>query len=325
MAGYVAVDAVDRQLVHALKVDGRVPFSAVAEVLGVSEHTVARRYRRLRAGGVLRVVGFADGVRLGYRLWTVRVRCTPDVAAPIAAALARRADTYWIQIVSGGTEVSCHCQAAGAEELLVEQFPHDRGVLDVRAHELLPGSFDPQSWGVIDVLTAEQLARIRRPAPDPPHENVVLDARDQRLLEGLSVDGRATYAELVRATGWSQSTVARRLDHLRRTGVLTFDVEVPPAALGYRVEARLWMAVQPAALVATAEALAVHPEISFVAITTGPTNLVAHAICRDSRHLYRYLTEQVADLSGVHTLETAPVLRTVKGFYRRGAETAGDA
>ena len=140
------------------------------------------------------------------------------------------------------------------------------------------------------------------------------------MLEGLGIDGRATYAELVRATGWSQSTVARRLDHLRRTGVLTFDVEVPPAALGFDAEARLWMAVQPAALVATAEALAAHPEISFVAVTTGPTNLVAQALCRDSMHLYRYLTEQVAGLSGVHTLETAPVLRTVKGFHSRSVE-----
>ncbi len=281
-------------------------FSAVAEVLGISEHTVARRYRRLRANGVLRVVGTVDGLRLGYRSWIIRIRCTPDVAPQIAVALARRADTYWIQILSGGTEVSCNCQPRSSDELLIEKLP--RGVLGLSAHELLPGPFQPPSWDAIDHLTVDQRARLSRPNPDLLDEAVVLGGPDHRMLEGLGIDGRATYAELVRATGWSQSTVARRLDHLRRTGVLSFDVEVPPAALGFHAGARLWLTVQPAALVATAEALVGHPEISFVAVTTGPTNLVAHAICRDSVHLYRYLTEQVAGLPGVHTLETAPVL-----------------
>jgi DNA-binding Lrp family transcriptional regulator len=325
VARYVTLDAVDRQLVHALKLDGRVPFSAVAGVLGVSEHTVARRYRRLRAGGVLRVVGTADGFRLGYRVWMIRIRCTPEASGPIADGLARRADTYWIHVLSGGTEVSCTCEPSGADQLVIETLPRSRGVFDVSAHELLPGSFQPPRWDVIEVLTAKQRARIRRPDPDLRNENVALDSQDHRLLEVLGLDGRATYAELARATGWSQSTVARRLEYLRRTGVLSFDVDVPPAALGYRAEARLWMAVQPASLPPAAEAVAARPEISFVAVTTGPTNLVAHAICRDPAHLYRFLTEQMSALPGVHTLETAPVLRTVKGFYRRGAEIAGDA
>ncbi|MGW1343508.1 Lrp/AsnC family transcriptional regulator [Kribbella sp. NPDC002412] len=318
MAQSVTLDEIDRGLVHSLGIDGRVPFSAVAGVLGISEHTVARRYRRLRAGGVLRVVGIADGVRLGSRWWTVRIRCTPDVAESIADALARRADTLWVQVLSGGTEISCDCQPSSDDQVLIEELEWSRGVLGVSAHEVLPAGRPPR-WGAIDVLDADRQARLRRrPGPELLDATVVLDARDQRMLEVLGVDGRAPYAELVRATGWSQSSVARRLDYLRRTGVLRFDVEVPTAALGYRAQARLWITAQPAALVA--DALAAHPEISFVAVTTGPTNVVAHAICRDSAHLYSYLTEHVSALAGVHRVETAPVLRTVKGFHRMGIE-----
>ncbi|MEU4605131.1 AsnC family transcriptional regulator [Kribbella sp. NPDC023972] len=310
MAKSVTLDAVDRGLVHALKVDGRVAFSTVAEVLGVSEHTVARRYRRLRTHGVLRVVGVADGLRLGRTSWIIRIRCTPDAATPIAAALARRTDTCWVHVLSGGTEISCNSQPHSRGEQLINKLP--RGVFGVTAHELLPGPFHPRQW---DYLDDAQRARLRRPDPDLLAEKVTLDPPDHRMLARLGVDGRATYADLGRTTGWSQSTVARRLDHLRRTGVLVFDVEVPPLALGYEAEARLWITAQPAALVATAEALAGHAEISFVAVTTGPTNLVAHATCRDSGDLYRYLTERVATLPGLHTLETAPVLRTVKAFH----------
>ncbi|MCW2508709.1 MAG: Transcriptional regulator, AsnC family, partial [Modestobacter sp.] len=51
------IDAIDRRIVHAMQTDGRAPFSRLATVLGVSEQTVARRWRRLRADGVVRVLG----------------------------------------------------------------------------------------------------------------------------------------------------------------------------------------------------------------------------------------------------------------------------
>jgi hypothetical protein len=39
-------------------------------------------------------------------------------------------------------------------------------------------------------------------------------------------------------------------------------------------------------------------------------------ICRDSRHLYRYLTERIGALDAIDRVETAPLIRTVK---RNGA------
>ncbi|WP_330254065.1 Lrp/AsnC ligand binding domain-containing protein [Nocardia sp. NBC_00565] len=55
-----------------------------------------------------------------------------------------------------------------------------------------------------------------------------------------------------------------------------------------------------------------HPEISFAAVTTGATNLVADVNCRDPQDLGRYLTERIAEIPGITTLETAPVIRTIK-------------
>src|ERR1700756_3633079 len=47
----ITVDDLDRQLTQCLGVDGRASFSAIAEILGVSDQTIARRYRRLRSAG----------------------------------------------------------------------------------------------------------------------------------------------------------------------------------------------------------------------------------------------------------------------------------
>ncbi|MFF7547168.1 AsnC family protein [Streptomyces canus] len=50
-------DALDPKLPHALQVDGRAPFSRIAEILGVSDQTVVRRFRKLRNTAGLRIVG----------------------------------------------------------------------------------------------------------------------------------------------------------------------------------------------------------------------------------------------------------------------------
>src|SRR5437764_6015272 len=92
----IAIDDLDRQLTQCLGVDGRASFSAIAQVLGVSDQTVARRYRRLRSAGVMRVVGLKYLKSAGYANWFLRLRCVPGSGEGIAAALARRSDTAWV-------------------------------------------------------------------------------------------------------------------------------------------------------------------------------------------------------------------------------------
>ena len=83
------LDAVDRQLLHALTVAPRAPFRLLAEVIGVSDQTIARRYRRLAETVGLRVYGLIDGERAGWVDWIVRLQATPGSAQGIAAALAQ--------------------------------------------------------------------------------------------------------------------------------------------------------------------------------------------------------------------------------------------
>lgn len=317
------LDDIDRRIIHALQIDGRVPFRTVADVIGVSEQTVARRYRRLRGSGVVRVVGAVNGPRLGYVSWTIRLRCTPDAAADIGAALARRPDTFWVHLLSGGTEISCNTQArsdADRDSLLLEKLPRTRRVLGVTAHAVLHGYAWPGQWRGAARLTPEQAASLRPDgvpveltAPEDDAPPATLAAADGALLGALARDGRATHAELAAATGWSPSTVRRRVADLRRTGVLTFPLDLSAAALGYPVEARLWMTVRPSALETVGAALAGHDEVAFAASTTGPTNLLAVVHTRGPQHLHRYLGERIAVLDGVRAVETAPVIRTLKG------------
>ncbi len=313
------LDELDRQMVQALQIDGRAPFSRIAAVLGVSDQTVARRYRKLCTLGGLRVLGVADEKRLGQTRWFVRLRCTPDAAETLAGVLARRDDTSWVGLASGGTEVICTIRSRSRPErdaLPFDKLQRTPRVVSVSAHLLLhtfyggsPGWFSKSD----DALDPSQVEALLPPPADPlPDEPVVLDAADASLLAVLKQDGRATFAELQAATHQSESVVKRRLDYLRRTGVLYIDVQFDSRLLGYRMHALLWLTVAPAALSAVGTALAGHREVAFASAITGQSNVVAVTIFREAGGLYPYLSEKIGALEGVQQVETAPVLRQIK-------------
>jgi DNA-binding Lrp family transcriptional regulator len=311
----VEIDTLDRRIIHALRVHGRAGFREMAAVLGVSDQTVARRYRRLRAAGVLRVVALPNPWQIGHSPWFIRLQCVPDAAAGIAEALARRSDTGWVHLLSGGAEIDCTVlpRDPDPDELLLQRLTRTGRVVAVSAHAML-WIFAGSRGGVLGpVLDERQLAALR-PAPTewPEDRSNPLQPVDRALLDVLGRDARASLAELARATGWSESAVRRRLDWLRRSGTLFFEVNVAPAQLGLRTEARLWITAAPARLAAVGEAISYHPEVPFVAATTGATNLVASVYCRDPGALYEYLTQHLGTLEGVQHVETSPIVRTLK-------------
>jgi len=314
------LDLLDRQIIHALILDGRAPFSRIAAVVGASEQTVARRYRRMHDAALVRVVGLPNSQRLGLSDWMVRLQCVPDAAAAVADALARRPDTSWVSLTSGGTEIVCVVKpaatGAGRQDLLLRQLPASRRIVAISAQSLLHVfRGGAEHWaGAAEALTEDQAARLAPPgcADGPVPAAKDLGPDDEALLAELARDGRASYAELALATHWHESTVRRRVEELRGAGALYLDVDVEESVFGIGTLAHLWMSVAPARLADLGRALAAHYEIPFAAATTGTSNLVASVLCRDDQALYRYLTERIASLDGVTALEVSPRIRTIK-------------
>jgi len=288
-------------------------------VLGVSDQTVARRYSRLRTEGLIRVLGLPDPAVLGEERWLVRVQCTPDSSATVAQALARRDDTSWVTLNSGGTEISCIIRNLAEQEehaLLLRTLPHTPSVVAVTAfcvmHVFFGGTMSlATKW---DTLEPSQIEQLELPPPSVrPDGPVRLDDGDRRMLGLLAQDGRAGLSELAAATGWSQSTVRRRMAELQDCGALYFDLDFDRRIFDLDARAVLWLSVAPAELAATGAALAEHPEVAFACATTGPTNLHAVVMAADMSALYTYLTTRIASLSAVSQVETSPILRQVKG------------
>jgi DNA-binding Lrp family transcriptional regulator len=140
----------------------------------------------------------------------------------------------------------------------------------------------------------------------------LLQPEDEPLLTELARDGRTSSAALAAEIHWHESTVRRRISELRRSGLLHFEIDLDTRGFGMTVHTVFWLSVEPARLDEVGRTLAKQPEVPFAAATTGPANLVASAHFRNTQHLYEYLTGELASLPGMRSVETAPIIRTLK-------------
>ncbi len=96
------LDDVDRNIIRALQVDGRVPFAQIAEQLNVSPGMIRVRYNRLVERGFLKVVAITDPLRMGYTTMAmIGIRTEGDKLLEVAERIAALDEVIYLIAVSG--------------------------------------------------------------------------------------------------------------------------------------------------------------------------------------------------------------------------------
>ena len=125
------LDTLDSNILHALQLSPRVSFRRIADVVDAPEQAVARRYRKLQRGGVVRVIGLLNPQVYGDSQWVVRVRAKPDDLPRLAEALVRRPEVTHANVLSGWTELVCIVRAPLGEtkDSILQRLPRTSAVL----------------------------------------------------------------------------------------------------------------------------------------------------------------------------------------------------
>ena len=311
-------DAMDRQIIRALQCSARAPFARIAEAVGASEQTVARRYQALVRSGVVRVHGRVTPASYGQVEWVARIACRPDRVGALAEALVRRPEVSFARLASGGSEIICLLRSSASDSgdtVLLKELPRTSAVLNLHIDMILHGFGTGLSaeWnGYGGHLTAEQQALLTAGTEPPSGPYREITDEDRPLLAALAEDGRATHARLAAETGWSKGRVLRRLAALEESGTLAYDVDLLSEPLGHHLHATLWLRVPPHRLEAVGEEIARHDQIAFAGAISGPHNIMAIAICRDTDDLYRFLTRQIASIPDIVGYEVSIRVRGLK-------------
>jgi DNA-binding Lrp family transcriptional regulator len=309
-----ALDETDRRITAVLMASPRAPWRTVAHVLGLSERTIVRRATPLLRDGTLRPTAVRNPARFPrIAALVLRIRCRPGRIKAIAAGLARRPDTIWVDILAGGNEISSVLfldGAAARNSLLLRDLPVTADVLSWEAYDLMRVFTAGFTWSA-GLLTTEQFdamaSHTRDPAAAPEIQPV-----DEALIDQLAINARADYGELAALLRTSASTVRRRLELLLPAHMIRLACEVDLSLLGIASEALLWITTGPGGLEAAGNTLSRHPQVRFTAATTGAANLLVAVAAEDLDGLYTFLTKVVGSLDDIRGLEVTPILTSVK-------------
>lgn len=126
-----------------------------------------------------------------------------------------------------------------------------------------------------------------------------LDDLDLEIVRILSEDGRASYSEISKALDVSVGTVRNRVNQMRSTGMLYFNVWLDPHRSGIGVIATLLLKVRAGRLLAVTSTLADLDETGYVATLTGEHDVLTDVFCRDAFHLSRLVHEEIQTIEDV--------------------------
>lgn len=143
-----------------------------------------------------------------------------------------------------------------------------------------------------------------------------MDELDRRILQTLQEDGRTPFAEIARQVNVSETTVRTRYQGLVDKGIVRTVAIVDPYALGFQAPSILAISCEPAAVDQVARAIAELPEVSYLVMTLGPSDLIAEVFCRDLPHLTRLITQQIYAIPGVRSAEALMIARSYKLSFR---------
>jgi Lrp/AsnC family transcriptional regulator for asnA, asnC and gidA len=135
------LDDTDRAIISYLQYDGRMPYTKIADELGLTEGGIRRRVKKMTDEGVLQVVGIVKPHEIGL-----------DEASMIGITVEGRPIDDVAEEIAKHPEVTYLFQAAGEFDLFVEVYCQNRehfvGFLNNKLQRI-PGVRNTQSFLIL--------------------------------------------------------------------------------------------------------------------------------------------------------------------------------
>ncbi len=129
------LDGPNRAIIEALQRDGRQPYGAIAEEVGLSEAAVRRRVQRLRESGIMQIVAVTDPLQLGFtRQAMIGVSVEGDVRR-VAEKITALSEVDYVVMCAGSFDLLVEIVCEDDERLLQVLNDSVRSIPGVRATE----------------------------------------------------------------------------------------------------------------------------------------------------------------------------------------------
>jgi Lrp/AsnC family transcriptional regulator, regulator for asnA, asnC and gidA len=142
------------------------------------------------------------------------------------------------------------------------------------------------------------------------------DELDRQIIALLRADGRRSNREVARRLNVPEATVRYRVRRLTDSGVLKIAASVDPEHLGYALTSVISVQVEPRRFVEASDAIAAMPEVMWLAITSGASDIILTASFHNQEEMFAFVAERLAHVEGINRIETSVCMRVVKKSHQ---------
>ena len=301
----VELDELDQKIIDALRVAPQSTNADLARKLRVAKTTVGLRIGRLTSGGVLRIMGATNPVKVGYTLsaW-VLIQSRGRKVDEVGGDLTRIPEAVAVGSLTGNYALYTVLMARDTQHLtmlLEDKIGTIKGITRVDTYlvlDLLKYRTDLKAFMQSDGGVQARLREIELTDLKDTH-----DSLDRHLLAEFQNDGRVTYRDLSRRYKVPESTVRARSRRLEKKGEIVYMAATNPVLMGFSVVAFIFIRATLARVRPIAEELSRKEHSNAVLITIGQSDILCLSMFRTQDEMNTTVHEWLPALDGVDSVE----------------------
>lgn len=129
---------------------------------------------------------------------------------------------------------------------------------------------------------------------------IKIDSIDKKISDLLIEDGRMSCSKIAASIGKiSERAVRYRIDRLIKNKIISVHGNVNAEGLGLVVFADVFIEVEPPLVLKIAQQLADYESVSYIACSTGQTDISIQVFAHDNNELFSFVTDVVGQIPGV--------------------------
>lgn len=147
-----------------------------------------------------------------------------------------------------------------------------------------------------------------------PPRKIEFDNLDYQIIQELHRDARVAASEIARKTGANERTIRKRIERLVSDGAVRLTAILDPAAFGYLTAADIFLEIVPDLEPAILDRLMSMPEVTYVALGQGTSEISIEARFKDNEGLREFLARTLPGIPGVTVSRYALVPRILRNI-----------
>lgn len=291
------IDSLNLKILKDLLSDGRKPFAEIAEENNVSKEVISKRFKQLKAKGVI----------LGFTTQN-SVKCyDANFIANLLLHVQRSKLEHVMQAVKKIPNVIQAYRSAVEQDVLTEIVFKNLDELEYtkkmvqRIPEVLGTEVSiwtgfrnhPENLSIFNI---EELVSKKTPQNGDSNRkkaDAEIDKVDKVIIDKLSLNGRVPFAEIANPIGVSKETIARRYEKLKQNVDLKVVAQIDPNKLGYYAFGTFGFSFSQEALDDNIEKISKTPDVNRITKCAGYQDLRFTLMLKDINHFIEVQKEMV--------------------------------